>query len=146
MSFNYPPKPWINGQTIIEKGVTYVYDAATNTWNFSPQTFEVAASAINVEVPSEPSTFEIEFSEDKNFNTLSLRYVTNVIGGSDRILYFDGSVFKQIMTNGIIDNNVASKLIVMPELSMIKQYYVRYRWKNASDGTYSSYSGFVYPQ
>jgi len=35
MSFNYPTKPWIDGQKMVNNGTMYEYDSIENCWKFS---------------------------------------------------------------------------------------------------------------
>lgn len=153
---NYPPKPWNDGDTFNQNGVTYVYDATRNCWDFSELTYNRLPPAIHLEIPDIPSRLEIEFSLNSSFTRIAKVYNTADETSRIRMLLFpippvnDGekknmAVFANVPADGYISAENYQFLSILPELDLSMRYFCRWCWTNIGTNRIEGYFGALYP-
>lgn len=138
---NYPPRPWSNGQKFVYNGVTYVYDLASNSWNYDTLTYNRVCRPIQLETPQEPATLELEFSLTPEFSKIIRSYYSVSENTRKRLYYFSSGTgqFLLIPESGQISQAVSKWLFLLPEVDLANRYFVRYRWMFADyEGPYDA--------
>lgn len=127
---NYPTRPWTNGQKFVHNGVTYVYDLASNSWNFDSLTYNRVCRPIQLETPTDPATLELEFSLTPEFSKIVKSYYSISETTRKRIYIFDSTSgqFLAAPDSGQVSQAVSKWLFLLPEVDLANRYFVRYRW------------------
>lgn len=143
---NYPDKPWYEGQTFNQNGVTYVYDEAKNCWHFSELTYNRLPPAIHLEIPVISSRLELEFSLDSDFETIAKAYYSLDEVSRNRMTLFHqpNAIFSQVPEDGKVSSLDFQVLALFPELDLAQRYFCRWRWV-AQSGVVNGYYGAIYP-
>lgn len=126
----YPPRPWTNGQKFIYNGVTYVYDLASNSWNFDSLIYNRVCRPIQLETPTDSATLELEFSLTPEFSKIVKSYYSVSETTRKRLYTFDSKTgrFLAIPDSGQLSQAISKWLFLLPEVDLANRYFVRYRW------------------
>jgi len=153
---NYPPKPWNDGDTFNQNGITYIYNAARNCWDFSELIYNRLPPAIHLEIPNTPSRLKIEFSLSSSFGKTAKIYDTADEASRMRMLLFPNSppddeskknmaIFVNVPSDGYISADDYQFISILPELDLSMRYFCRWHWTNIGTNRIEGYFGAIYP-